>query len=131
MICRIGSFELDAHSVEGVDERLTAPFATLERVENYPLYQSVGHTQEEIVIRGTYVKVEIQVMEWLKMQTKMKYPVRFTTERNSFLVVVEEIQTNKGTFIKGSHLFQEFTISMKRYYPESNANPIDIIGALL
>jgi len=131
MICRVGLFRFDAHSIIGLDETLKTPYAKHNRPQNHPLFQEVGKSEEEITIRGLNVKAKVSDMRWLKEQAKLKIPVRFTTETSSFWVIVDEIRTSKSEFFKGVWIYERFTIRMRRHYPEYNSIIDDIIGALL
>ncbi len=131
MICRIGLFRFDAHTITGLEETLSTPFAKIERVQNHPLYLPVGKSEEQITVSGTEIKASIKALEWLKLQTKLKKPVRFTTPTYSIKVIVEEINTSKRTFVKDVYIFQEFELRLKRYYDDGDTLLKDAIGALL
>ena len=131
MICRIGLFSFDAHTITGLEETLSTPFAKIDRVENHPLYLPVGKSEEDITVSGTEIKASVKALEWLKLQIKLKRAVRFTTPTYSIKVIVEEINTSKSTFFRGVYVMQDFEIRMKRYYDESDTLLADAIGALL
>lgn len=131
MLCRVGLFVFDAHTITGLEETLSTPFAKIERVQNHPLYLPVGKSEEEITVSGTEIKASIKALEWLKLQTKLKKPVRFTTPTYSIKVIVEEINTSKSAFFKDVYLFQEFELRLKRYYDDGDTLLIDAMGALL
>ncbi len=132
MICKIGLFSFDAHSVTGMNETLSAKFAKHDRVENFPTYEPVGESEESISLQGYNVKASVDEMRWMKLQIKMKIPVRFTTLTQSFLVIIEELHTSRDTFVHGAHLYERFEISMKRYYPDlSILGQFSKIGAFI
>ena len=116
MICKIGDFILDDIWVESVDENLELNYAEIGRVNNNPYYQDIGEFKESFTIKGEYVKQKVSILKALEDIAKAKEPVRFTTLKNSFLVIITSIKKSKSIFVKGVHLEQGFEINLKRWY---------------
>ena len=116
MICKIGDFILDDIWVESIDEDLELNFAEISRVNNNPYYQDVSGVKESFSIKGEYIKKNVSILKSLEEIAKTKTPIRYTTLKDSFLVVITSIKKNKSIFVKGVHLSQGFEINLKRWY---------------
>lgn len=116
MICKIDDFILDDIWVEEIDEELDLNFAEISRVDNNPYYQDIGGVKESFTIKGNYIKQNVSILKALEEIAKNKTPVRYTTLKDSFLVVITSIKKNKSIFAKGIHFKQGFEISLKRWY---------------
>ncbi len=116
MIVKIGDFKIDGVWVEGIDESLDLNFAEIARVNNNPYYQDIGGHKESISIKGEYIKERVSVLDALEDLAKSKSPVRYTTLKDSFLVVITSIKKNKKVFLKGAWLENGFEITLKRWY---------------
>jgi len=116
MICKIDNYTLQDIWVDSLDEDLELNFAEINRVNNNPYYQDIGEFKESFTIKGEFVKKKVSILKALEEIAKAKEPVRFTTLKDSFLVVITSIKKSKNTFLKGSHLVQGFEITLKRWY---------------
>lgn len=116
MIVKIGDFKIDGVWVESIDESLELNYAEINRVNNNPYYQDIGEYKEGFSIKGEYIKEKASVLDALEDLAKAKSPVRYTTLKDSFLVVITSIKKNKKTFLKGAWLENGFEITLKRWY---------------
>ena len=116
MICRIGSFKIEVTNAKEIEEKLSLPFAKIDRINNNPYHQDLGGYEEEFTINGEAIKERVGFLIELEELAKEKKPVRFTTINYSFNVLITSINKNKRVFLRGAFLIQEFSITLKRYY---------------
>jgi phage protein U len=116
MICKIADYTIEGKWTDSIDESLELNFAEINRVNNNPYYQDIGEFKESFTIKGEFVKQKIYILDKLEEIAKAKEPVRFTTLKDSFLVIITSIKKSKNTFLRGAHLVQPFEITLKRWY---------------
>lgn len=116
MICKLDNYIIEGKWTDSVDENLELNFAEINRVNNNPYYQDIGEFKESFTIKGEFVKEKIYILDRLEEIVKAKEPIRFTTIKDSFLVIITSIKKSKNTFLKGAHLVQSFEINLKRWY---------------
>ncbi len=116
MICKIGDYILQDIWVESISEDLELNYSKIDRINNSPYYQDIGEFTESFKIKGNFIKQKTTILKPLEELSKLKIPVRFTTLKESFLVIITSIKKSKKTFLKGNHLEQSFEITLKRWY---------------
>ena len=116
ILCKLGDFIFKAKEIETQEVSHNFNYATINRIDNYPLYQELNKDNEVITLKGYYIREKIDKLEKLINSAKKKEPIRFTTIKESFNVVIISIKRAKKMFIKDVHAKEEFTITLKRYY---------------
>ena len=114
--CKIADFIFEAKELESEERAHDFSYATINRVDNHPLYQDVGKDSETITLKGYYIRQKMDKLENLINIAKQKCPVRYTTVKYSFNVIIVSIKRVRKVMIKDVGVKEEFIITLKRIY---------------
>ena len=116
ILCKLGDFIFKAKEIETQEVSHNFNYATINRIDNYPLYQDLNKDNEVITLKGYYIREKIDKLENLINLAKKKEPIRFTTIKKSFNVIIVSIKRTKRSFVRDVNIKEEFTITLKRFY---------------
>lgn len=120
MLLKISNFlfELNKTDIESIQSQLTFSWATQKRLGNHQHSQKDGKWEQSINFGGKLIMQRINVLKDFEDMAKEGKPVRFTLGTGeSFQVTIGSLsQTKSGFFKDGKHRYQEYTISLQRYF---------------
>jgi len=111
-------FELNEKDIESIQHELTLPWNRQTRLDNHQYTQREGSWEEKITFGGKLLMQSVHALKEFEDLTKEQRPVRLTLGTGeSFDVVINTLSRTKKGFTKdGKYRYQEYSISLQRYF---------------
>jgi len=116
LIGKIGNFKIQV--AQGIAHSPSQEWASKTRIGNNPARFKVGFWDESISFSGVIALESNNYLDNLKELIKIAKPVSLIIANLVYaMVIIEQIDFTKSIFLKdGTHIKEEFTISLKRYF---------------
>jgi len=111
-------FDLNDTDIESIEHQLSFGWNTQKRLGNHQYIQSDGMWEEAIKFSGKLVMKSVNVLKEFEDKAKEQKPVRITFGTGeSYMITIDSINRTKRGFLKdGKYRYQEYSISMQRYF---------------
>lgn len=111
-------FEINDTDIQSIEHQLSFVWNTTKRIGNHQYLQQDGMWSESIKFSGRLILKSINALKEFEDKAKEQKPVRITFGTGeSYLIVVDSIgRTKSGFFKDGKYRYQEYSISMQRYF---------------
>lgn len=120
MLAKINDFlfDLNGNDIERIQHQLTFEYNRQKRIGNHQHTQSTGKWEEVVTFSGKLIMKSINALKDFEAMAKEKKPVRITFGTGeSYEVTIDTMSRTKSGFMKdGKHRYQEYSISMTRYF---------------
>lgn len=116
LIGKIGEFKIEVAT--SIAHSLSQEWTTKSRIANNPARFATGKWDESVTFSGVVVLEKNNYLDGLKNLLKNAKPVTLVIADIVYsMVVIEQLDFAKSIFLKdGTHIKEEFTISLKRYF---------------
>lgn len=111
-------FEFNKVDIANMQHRLSFDWNRQKRLGNHQHTQSSGKWEEAIMFTGKLIMKSVNALSDFEEMAKEKKPVRITFGTGeSYEITIDTISRTKSGFLKdGKYRFQEYSISMTRYF---------------
>jgi len=120
MLAKIKDFTFDLNEVDiaNIQHELSFNWSTQKRQGNHQYTQRDGLWEETVKFSGKLIIKSVDALKEFEDEAKKQEPMRITFGTGeSYEVVIKKINRTKSGFIKdGKHRYQEYSISMQRYF---------------
>lgn len=116
LIGKIGSFKIEV--ADNIAHSLSQEWSTKSRIGNNPARFTNGKWDESVSFSGTVILEKNSYLDGLKNLVKEAKHITLIIGNIVYaMVVIEEIVFTKSIFLtNGTHIKEDFTISLKRYF---------------
>lgn len=120
MLAKIGSFVFDLNNkdIASISHQISIGWNKQNRLGNHQYTQKDGKWEEGISFSGKLILKSVNILKDFEDMAKDGKPVRMTLGTGeSFKIVIESVSRTKSGFFKdGKFRYQEYSISMQRYF---------------
>lgn len=120
MLAKIEEFLFDLNNVdiESIQHKLNFGWNRQKRLGNHQHTQRDGLWEESITFSGKLIIKSVNALKEFEDKAKEQIPLRITLgSGESYMVTIDEINRTKSGFLKnGKYRYQEYSISMQRYF---------------
>lgn len=111
-------FNLNDTDIASITHKLSFNWNKQKRMGNHQYTQSDGMWEEDITFSGKLILKSINALKEFEDKAKEQKPVRITFGTGeSYMITIESIDRTKSGFLKdGKYRYQEYSISMQRYF---------------
>ena len=120
MLAKVGEFVFDLNNkdISEITHRLSFGWNTQKRIGNHEYNQKSGKWEESVSFNGKLILKSKSILKEFEDTAKEQIPVRLTFGTGeSYKVTIDSISRTKSGFFKdGNFRYQEYSISMRRYF---------------
>jgi len=120
MLAKIDSFVFDLNNkdIQTISHQLSFGWDKQKRLGSHVYTQRDGLWEENITFTGKLILKSVNILKEFEDMAKEQLPVRLTLGTGeSYKITIESLSRSKSGFMKdGKFRYQEFTISMQRYF---------------
>lgn len=111
-------FELNGIDIQSITHQLSFGWNKQKRIGNHQHIQREGLWEESVAFSGKLIIKRIDALKEFEDKAKEQKPVRITFGTGeSYMIIIENISRTKSGFLKdGKYRYQEYSISMQRYF---------------
>ncbi len=120
MLAKVGDFVFDLNNKDiiSLTHQISLKWNKQKRLGNHQYIQKDGEFEETISFNGKLILKSVNILKSFEDMAKEAKPVRMTLGTGeSYMVVIEDISRSKSGFFKdGKFRYQEYSISLQRYF---------------
>jgi len=120
MLAKIGDFIFDLNNkdIQSISHQLSFGWNRQKRISEHSYTQREGLWEESISFSGKLILKSINILKDFEEMAKEQLPQRLTLGTGeSYKITIESISRTKSGFLKdGKFRYQEYSISMQRYF---------------
>jgi len=111
-------FDLGDIDIESIQHQLSFNWNRRKRIGNHQHTQRDGLWEESISFSGKLMMKSVNALKDFEDLSKEQKPVRITFGTGeSYMITIDSLsRTKKGFFKDGKYRYQEYSISMQRYF---------------
>lgn len=121
MLAKIGSFIFDLNNkdIQTISHQLSFGWNKQKRLGTHSYMQRDGLWEEAITFSGKLILKSVNILKDFEDMAKEQVPVRMTLggTGESYMITISDLSRTKSGFLKdGKYRYQEYSISMQRYF---------------
>ena len=120
MLAKVGEFIFDLNNkdISAISHQLSFEWYKQKRIGNHTHTQQSGKWEESISFSGKLLLKSKSILKDFEEMAKEQIPVRLTLGTGeSYKVTIENVSRTKSGFFKdGNFRYQEYSITMGRYF---------------
>lgn len=121
MLAKIGSFIFDLNNkdIQTISHQLSFGWNRQKRLGTHSYTQRDGLWEEAITFSGKLILKSVNILKDFEDMAKEQLPVRMTLggTGESYMITISDLSRTKSGFLKdGKYRYQEYSISMQRYF---------------
>jgi phage protein U len=120
MLAKVGSFIFDINNkdIQSIAHQLSFGWNRQSRLGNHNYTQKSGKFEESISFSGKLILKSVSTLKAFEDMAKEQKPQRLTLGTGeSYKITIDSISRTKSGFLKdGKFRYQEYSISMQRYF---------------
>jgi len=118
---KIGDFKfyMNTNEYQKLSKSLSATFGSYKPIKGQERLSDSGGFEQKLSLNGVLVVQPQDALKTLEDYLKTREPLEFTTLRESFKVVITNLNINQSHFLdNGDFTVQDYNLSLKEVYDE-------------